>query len=38
MKGVKRYKLPVIKQVSHRDVMYHRGYIINNTVITFYGV
>ena len=36
-KGIKKYKLPVIKQVSHRDVMYSTGNTVNNIVITLYG-
>lgn len=32
MKGVKKYKLPVIKQIIHRDGMYSLVGIINNIV------
>ena len=31
-KGVKRYKLPVIKQISHGGVMYSMVTEVNNTV------
>lgn len=35
MKGNKRVKLPVMKQISHRDVMYSLSInIVNNAVIT----
>ena len=37
VKGVKRYTLAVIKQKSHRDVMYSMVNIVNNIVITLYG-
>ena len=33
MKEVKRYKLLVIKQISHRDIMYSTVTIVNNTVL-----
>ena len=32
MKAVKRYKLPVIRQISSRDVMYNMINIINTAV------
>ena len=35
VKEIKRYKLPVMK--CHRDVMYSRGNMVNNIVITLYG-
>ena len=31
--GVKKYKLPSIKQISHGDVMYSMGTIVNNSVL-----
>lgn len=35
MKGNKKYKLPVMKQISHRDVMFSLNInIVNNAVIT----
>ena len=34
---IKRYKLPVIKQVSHGDEKYSTRNIVNNTVQTLYG-
>ena len=37
MKGIKRYKLPVMKSVSHGDEKYSRGNIFNNIEITLYG-
>ena len=37
LKWIKKYKLPVIKQISHRDVMYSTGNTVNNTVITLYA-
>ena len=30
MKRIKRYKLPDIKQISHENVMYSIGNIVNN--------
>ena len=33
VKGVKRYKLPVIKQVSPGDVMYSMATIVHKTVL-----
>ena len=35
--GIKKYKLPVIKQISHEDVRYSIGNTVNNIVITLYG-
>ena len=32
MKAVKRYKLPVIRKISTRNIMYHRINIINTAV------
>ena len=37
MKGIKRYKLPVIRLISHRDEKYSLENIINKIVITLYG-
>lgn len=37
MKGSKRYKLPVVKYVDHKNIMYSTGKIANNVVITLYG-
>ena len=37
MKEIKRYKLPVIKSISHGEVMYGIGNIVNNIAITLYG-
>lgn len=37
MKGVKKYRLPVIKGVSHEDEKYSTGNIVSNVVITSYG-
>ena len=34
---VKRYKLSVIKQISHRNTMHIIGDIISNAAITLYG-
>ena len=33
MKAVKRYKLPVIRQISTRDIMYNIANIINTNVL-----
>ena len=38
VKGNKRHKITVIKQISHRDGVYSTGNIINNIVITLHGV
>ena len=35
--GIKKYKLPVIKYISHRDVIYSLRNIDHTTVITLYG-
>ena len=35
MKRIKRYKLPVIKDVSHSDVMYSMVSTVNNIVLHF---
>ena len=35
MKGIKKYKLPVLKQISIEDVLCIIENIINNIVITF---
>ena len=36
VKGIKKYKLPVIK--SHRDAKYSIENIVDNIVMTMYGV
>ena len=36
-KGIKRYKFSVIKYMSHGDVKYSIGNIVNNVVITLHG-
>ena len=33
--GVKRYKLPVIKQVSLEDIMYSMATVVNNIVFAY---
>lgn len=33
MKGVKKYKLQLIKEISPREVMYNMVTIINNTML-----
>ena len=35
VKGIKGYKHPVIKSVSHRDEKYSIGNIVNNMVIMY---
>ena len=37
MKVVKRYKLPVIKYTGQRNIMYSKGNIVSNIIITLYG-
>ena len=37
VKEIKRYKLPVTKQMSHRYAMYSVPNILNNNVISLYG-
>ena len=37
MKEIKKYKLPVMKHISHRDEKYNIGNTINNILITLYG-
>ena len=37
MKGIKRYKLPVIKQLCDGDEKDNIENIVNNAVITLYG-
>ena len=37
MKEIKRYKIPAIKRMSHKDEMYSMGNIVSNIVITIYG-
>ena len=34
MKGIKKYKLSVMKQTSQGDVMYTTGKIVNNSVMS----
>ena len=33
VKGVKRYKLPVLKQMIHEDVMKNMASVFNNTIL-----
>ena len=35
--GIKRYKISIITEISHRDVIYSIGNIVNNTIITLCG-
>lgn len=37
VKGIKRCRLQVIKQINHGDVKYSRENIINNSAITLYS-
>ena len=37
IKGIKKYKPSVIKQISLRDVIYSRRNMVNNIIITLYG-
>ena len=37
MGEIKRYKLPVTKQMSHRYAMYSVPKIVSNNVISLYG-
>lgn len=37
LKGNKRYKLPIIKYISHRHVVYSTGNRVNNIMITLYS-
>lgn len=37
MKAIRRYKLPVIKQISHRDERGSRENRVNDIVVTLYG-
>ena len=37
MRGIKRYKLPVIEYVHHKDSKYNTKSIVKNMVITSYG-
>ena len=37
VKGIKMYKLPVIK-ISHKDIKYSIENITNNVIITMHGV
>ena len=36
-RGIKRYKPPVIKYISHRNVIYSIRNMVNNIAITLYG-
>ena len=36
MKGIKRYNLPVIKEISHKDVTYGTKTTVNNIIIPLY--
>ena len=38
IKRIKKYKLPVIKSVSHIDGEHSMGSIVNNTAITLCGL
>ena len=35
VKQVKKYQLPVIKQISHGDVMYNMVTMVNNAMLKF---
>ena len=37
MKGIKKYKLPVIKLIIHGDTINNKRNMANNIVITLYG-
>ena len=37
MTGIKRYKFPVIKKVSHGNITYNIGNTVNNTVTILCG-
>lgn len=37
VKENRRYKLPVIKQISFRDIMYSLGKTVNSTIITLHS-
>ena len=37
MREINRHKLPVVKKITHGDVMYSIGNIVNNIIITLYG-
>lgn len=37
MKRIKKYRLPVIKSVSHREVRHSLGNTVNTIVPTLYG-
>ena len=37
VREIKRFTLPIIKQVSHKDVTYSLGNIGNRMIIIFYG-
>lgn len=37
MKGIKRYKLPVLRQISPGGVTYTHGKIVNNTARSLHG-
>lgn len=36
MKGIKRHKLPIIKEIGHRNEKYSIGNTVNNIVIMLY--
>lgn len=38
VKGLKGCKVPVIKGIAHRDVIYSTGTIVNNIIITLYVI
>lgn len=38
LKRNKRYKLSVIKYISHGNIMYNIGKIVNNIIMTLYGI
>ena len=33
MKGIKRYKLPILKETSHKEVLYGTGIIVNIRIL-----
>ena len=35
--GIKKHQFPVIQQISHGDVVYSIGNIINNILFTLHG-
>ena len=36
-KGMKKYRHIVIKQISHGDVIYSTGIVVNSIVLSLYG-